>query len=221
LAHAARAAKSATSSIPILFVISDSVDEGLVTSGYGGFALSGCSVSVSRSLVGLPRRLMYQTDPLLYWENERAKVQLGISPHLPHEANLLHVHFDKQVRLALWGGTHNGAGMTGAQTSGQGFLYNAFISYRHVDRDRQWAASLINALKGYCAFNAGGRHQYEPDQRGQKDFQPNKEGVFEMGAWRCPGTSCRPGRLQYIDVDQVHAKGGAYESPKRVPLRKS
>jgi hypothetical protein len=46
-------------------VISDSVDEGLVTSGYGGFALSGCSVSVSRSLVGLPRRLMYQTDPLL------------------------------------------------------------------------------------------------------------------------------------------------------------
>ena len=39
--------------------------------------------------------------------------------------------------------------MAGAHTTGQAFLYNAFISYRHVDRDRQWAAWLINALERY------------------------------------------------------------------------
>jgi len=41
---------------------------------------------------------MYQADPLLYRENERAKVQLSVIRHLPHEANLLHVYFDMQVR---------------------------------------------------------------------------------------------------------------------------
>jgi len=41
---------------------------------------------------------MDQTGSLLYRKNERAKVQLGISRHLPHEANLLHVHCDMQVR---------------------------------------------------------------------------------------------------------------------------
>jgi hypothetical protein len=227
LAHAARAAKSATSSIPILFVISDSVDEGLVTSGYGGFALSGCSVSVSRSLVGLPRRLMYQTDPLLYWENERAKVQLGISRHLPHEANLLHVHFDKQVRLALWGGTHNGAGMTGAQTSGQGFLYNAFISYRHVDRDRQWAASLINALKGYCAFNAAGAINTSPINAARKTSNRTRRrfrnGCMAMSGYilpaDCPLLEAAWPKLTWIKFTQratptKFLRGCPYESRK-------
>jgi hypothetical protein len=50
-------------------------------------------------LVGLRGRLiMYQPGSLLYRENECAKVQLGISRHLPHEANLLHVYFDMQIR---------------------------------------------------------------------------------------------------------------------------
>jgi len=31
----------------------------------------------------------------------------------------------------------------------QPFLYDAFISYRHVDRDRKWAEWLIAALEGY------------------------------------------------------------------------
>jgi hypothetical protein len=41
---------------------------------------------------------MYQIDPLLYREDERAKVQLGVIRHLPHKANMLHVHFDMHVR---------------------------------------------------------------------------------------------------------------------------
>jgi hypothetical protein len=41
---------------------------------------------------------MYQAGPLLYRQNERAKVQLGVIRQLPHEANLLHVYFDMQVR---------------------------------------------------------------------------------------------------------------------------
>jgi hypothetical protein len=32
---------------------------------------------------------------------------------------------------------------------GQPFLYDAFISYRHVDRDRKWAEWLIDALERY------------------------------------------------------------------------
>jgi hypothetical protein len=51
----------------------------------------GCSVSVSQ-------RAMYHADALLYRENERAEVQLGVMRHLPHEANLFHVHFNMQVR---------------------------------------------------------------------------------------------------------------------------
>jgi hypothetical protein len=31
----------------------------------------------------------------------------------------------------------------------QPFLYDAFISYRHVERDRRWAEWLIAALEGY------------------------------------------------------------------------
>jgi len=34
------------------------------------------------------------------------------------------------------------------------FLYDAFISYRHVDRDRKWAEWLISALEGYRVPNA-------------------------------------------------------------------
>ena len=33
--------------------------------------------------------------------------------------------------------------------SGQSFLYDAFISYRHVEKDRKWAEWLISALEGY------------------------------------------------------------------------
>jgi hypothetical protein len=44
----------------------------LRVSGCGVFALGGCSVGLARRLVGVPRRLMYQIDPLLYRENERA-----------------------------------------------------------------------------------------------------------------------------------------------------
>jgi hypothetical protein len=36
-----------------------------------------------------------------------------------------------------------------AQRPGQPFLYDAFISYRHVDRDRKWAEWLIDALERY------------------------------------------------------------------------
>src|SRR5215469_11459286 len=36
----------------------------------------------------------------------------------------------------------------GARVEGA-FIYDAFISYRHVDRDRQWAEWLINALELY------------------------------------------------------------------------
>lgn len=32
---------------------------------------------------------------------------------------------------------------------GQSFLYDAFISYRHVEKDRKWAEWLISALEGY------------------------------------------------------------------------
>jgi hypothetical protein len=35
------------------------------------------------------------------------------------------------------------------QQTGQPFLYDAFISYRHVERDRKWAEWLINALERY------------------------------------------------------------------------
>ena len=35
------------------------------------------------------------------------------------------------------------------QAAEQSFLYDAFISYRHVDRDRKWAEWLIAALEGY------------------------------------------------------------------------
>src|SRR6202011_2889804 len=33
--------------------------------------------------------------------------------------------------------------------AGQPFLYDAFISYRHVERDRKWAEWLIDALERY------------------------------------------------------------------------
>jgi hypothetical protein len=33
--------------------------------------------------------------------------------------------------------------------SEQSFLYDAFISYRHVERDRKWAQWLIAALEAY------------------------------------------------------------------------
>jgi hypothetical protein len=33
--------------------------------------------------------------------------------------------------------------------SDQSFLYDAFISYRHVEKDRKWAEWLISALEGY------------------------------------------------------------------------
>jgi MTH538 TIR-like domain (DUF1863) len=33
--------------------------------------------------------------------------------------------------------------------TGQPFLYDAFISYRHVERDRKWAEWLIEALERY------------------------------------------------------------------------
>jgi hypothetical protein len=36
-----------------------------------------------------------------------------------------------------------------AHRSEQPFLYDAFISYRHVDRDRKWAEWLIDALESY------------------------------------------------------------------------
>ena len=36
-----------------------------------------------------------------------------------------------------------------AQRPEQPFLYDAFISYRHVDRDRKWAEWLIDALERY------------------------------------------------------------------------
>jgi hypothetical protein len=35
------------------------------------------------------------------------------------------------------------------QGPGGPFLYDAFISYRHVDRDRKWAEWLIDALERY------------------------------------------------------------------------
>ena len=34
------------------------------------------------------------------------------------------------------------------------FLYDAFISYRHVERDRKWAEWLIDALERYCVPRA-------------------------------------------------------------------
>jgi MTH538 TIR-like domain (DUF1863)/PDZ domain len=37
----------------------------------------------------------------------------------------------------------------GAEAADKPFLYDAFISYRHVDRDRKWAEWLIAALEGY------------------------------------------------------------------------
>jgi hypothetical protein len=37
----------------------------------------------------------------------------------------------------------------GERRPDQPFLYDAFISYRHVDRDRKWAEWLIAALEGY------------------------------------------------------------------------
>ena len=37
----------------------------------------------------------------------------------------------------------------GEQRSEQLFLYDAFISYRHVERDRKWAEWLIDALERF------------------------------------------------------------------------
>jgi hypothetical protein len=39
--------------------------------------------------------------------------------------------------------------MADDDNSGQTYLYDAFISYRHVERDRVWAEWLIEALEGY------------------------------------------------------------------------
>jgi hypothetical protein len=39
--------------------------------------------------------------------------------------------------------------MDNRRDSEPSFLYDAFISYRHVDRDRKWAEWLIAALEGY------------------------------------------------------------------------
>jgi hypothetical protein len=39
--------------------------------------------------------------------------------------------------------------MDNRRDSESSFLYDAFISYRHVDRDRKWAEWLIAALEGY------------------------------------------------------------------------
>ena len=39
--------------------------------------------------------------------------------------------------------------MAGDDNSGETYLYDAFISYRHVERDRVWAEWLIEALEGY------------------------------------------------------------------------
>ena len=39
--------------------------------------------------------------------------------------------------------------MADEEPSGQSFLYDAFISYRHVERDRKWAEWLIDALERY------------------------------------------------------------------------
>lgn len=40
------------------------------------------------------------------------------------------------------------------QQTEQPFVYDAFISYRHVERDRKWAEWLIDALEGYRVPNA-------------------------------------------------------------------
>jgi hypothetical protein len=39
--------------------------------------------------------------------------------------------------------------MAGSRDSDQPFIYDAFISYRHVERDRKWAEWLIEALERY------------------------------------------------------------------------
>jgi hypothetical protein len=41
--------------------------------------------------------MSHRIEPALR-QNERAKVQLRVTRPLPHEANLLHVHFDMHVR---------------------------------------------------------------------------------------------------------------------------
>src|ERR1700739_67575 len=39
--------------------------------------------------------------------------------------------------------------MVDSEESGRSFIYDAFISYRHVERDRKWAEWLIDALGRY------------------------------------------------------------------------
>jgi hypothetical protein len=39
--------------------------------------------------------------------------------------------------------------MTDSNRGDDSYLYDAFISYRHVDRDRKWAEWLIRALESY------------------------------------------------------------------------
>jgi hypothetical protein len=52
----------------------------------------------SASRMGMPGRTVDQTGGLLYRKNQPpSEVKLGVSRHLPHEANQVHIHFDVQV----------------------------------------------------------------------------------------------------------------------------
>lgn len=59
------------------------------------------------------------------------------------------------------------------QRPGGPFLYDAFISYRHVDRDRKWAEWLIDALERYRVPEALQRRGIPP--RLQKIFRDEDE----------------------------------------------
>ena len=56
----------------------------------------------------------------------------------------------------------------GEQQTGQPFLYDAFISYRHVERDRKWAEWLINALERYRV----------PKALQERDLPPRLQRIF-------------------------------------------
>jgi hypothetical protein len=48
--------------------------------------------------MGMAGRTVDHIGGLLYWKNQPpCEVKLGVSRHLPHEANQVHIHFDVQV----------------------------------------------------------------------------------------------------------------------------
>ena len=82
----------------------------------------------------------------------------------------------------------------------QPFTYDAFISYRHVERDRKWAAWLIEALERYQVPKALQDMGSPPRPRRARFLPP-----YARGRARARAVS----------------RGRAYRQPVRAPRREA